>query len=196
MVKNLKIGLVITASHCTLDMIIEPLKQLVEKGCELFPVISNNVNTDTKFGKGQHWINTFEEISGKKIIQSIVDAEPIGPKNEFDVLLVVPCTGNTLAKLANAITDNGAVMAIKAQLRNDKPVILAISTNDALSQNAMNLGKLLGQKNFFFVPFGQDSPHKKPFSMVADLSQIEHTIKCALEKKQIQPMLIAYGDKK
>lgn len=195
MIKNIKIGVVVTASHCTLEEIMSPLKKLVEQGCELFPVISNNVNTDTKFGKGEDWIKQLEDISGKKVIQTIVDAEPIGPKNEFDVLLVLPCTGNTMAKLANALTDNGAIMAIKAQLRNDKPVVLAISTNDALSQNAMNLGKLLGQKNFFFVPFGQDAPFKKPFSMVADLSQIEHTIESALSKKQAQPMLITYEEK-
>ncbi len=190
--KKLKIGVVVTGSHCTLEQIMAPLERLLNNGHEIFPVISNSVNTDTKFGKGEDWIKRLEDLSGKKVISTIVDAEPIGPKNEFDCLVVMPCTGNTMSKLANAMTDNGAMMAIKAQLRNDKPVVLAISTNDALSQNAMNLGKLLGQKNIFFVPFGQDAPHKKPFSMVANLDLVEATIEKALLKKQVQPMLIVY----
>ena len=193
MIKNLKIGVVVTGSHCTLAKIMQPLVQLREQGNEIFPVISNSVNTDTKFGEGEDWIKQLEEISGKKVIQTIVDAEPIGPKNELDVLIVFPCTGNTMAKLANAMTDNGAMMAIKAHLRNDKPVVLAIATNDALSQNAMNLGKLISQKNIYFVPFGQDDPFKKPFSMVADLSKLEEAIEGAVVKKQTQPIIIQYS---
>lgn len=193
MLTNLKIGVVVTGSHCTLAKIMQPLVQLREKRNEIFPVISNSVNTDTKFGEGSAWIKQLEEISGKKVIQTIVDAEPIGPSNELDILVVFPCTGNTMAKLANAITDNGAMMAIKAHLRNDKPVVLAIATNDALSQNAMNLGKLLNQKNIFFVPFGQDDPFNKPFSMVADLNKLEEAIEEALSKKQAQPIIIHYS---
>lgn len=193
MIKNIKIGVVVTGSHCTLAKIMQPLIQLKKQGNEIFPVVSNSVDTDTKFGKGKEWIKKLEEISGNKVIQTIVEAEPIGPKNEFDVLIVFPCTGNTMAKLANAITDNGAMMAIKAHLRNDKPVVLTIATNDALSQNAMNLGKLLNQKNIFFVPFGQDDPFNKPFSLVADLVKLEDTIADALQKKQRQPILIQYS---
>lgn len=192
MLVNLKIGVVVTGSHCTLAKIMQPLVQLREQGNEIFPVISNSVNTDTKFGEGLAWIKQLEEISGKKVIQTIVAAEPIGPSNKLDVLVVFPCTGNTMAKLANAITDNGAMMAIKAHLRNDKPVVLAIATNDALSQNAINLGKLLNQKNIFFVPFGQDDPFNKPFSMVADLKKLEEAIEGALNKMQTQPIIIQY----
>lgn len=189
---KLKIGVVVTGSHCTLAKIIQPLIKLKDKGYELFPVISNSIKTDTKFGKGEDWVKILEEITDKKVIQTIVEAEPIGPSNFLDILIVLPCTGNTLAKLANAITDNGAMMAIKAHLRNDKPVVLAIATNDALSQNAVNLGKLLAQKNIYFVPFGQDEPQTKPFSMVADLNKLEETIIAALNKKQIQPIIIQY----
>lgn len=191
--RNKKIGVVVTGSHCTLAKIMQPLIELRDKGNELYPVISNSVNTDTKFGEGADWIRQLEELTGRKVIQTIVDAEPIGPKNEFDVLIVLPCTGNTMSKLANAITDNGAMMAIKAHLRNDKPVVLAIASNDILSQNAMNLGKLLGQKNIFFVPFGQDDPFKKPFSMVADLSKVEEALEAALIKKQVQPIILQYS---
>ncbi|WP_353892037.1 dipicolinate synthase subunit B [Proteinivorax hydrogeniformans] len=195
MLKGKKIGVVITGSHCTLEKAMIQLKELKKQGAELFPIISSSMFLDTRFGKGSHWIEEIKEITQKPVISGVVEAEPIGPNKFLDILIVIPCTGNTLAKLANAITDNGALMAIKAHLRNNRPVVLAVSTNDGLSQNASNIARLITHRNIFFVPFGQDNPQGKPFSLVANLDKVLPTIEKALSKNQVQPILIEYKAK-
>ena len=145
--------------------------------------------TDTRFGKAQDWHDKFAELTGKPIIKNIVEAEPIGPGKLFDCIVVAPCTGNTIGKLANSITDGTVLMAVKAHLRNLRPVVLAISTNDGLANNAKNIGILLNTKNIYFVPFSQDDPHMKPNSLVANLNLIVNTVLAALEGKQYQPIL-------
>ena len=190
---GLKIGFAVTGSHCTLHEITEVMRKLVEEGADLTPIISNSVDTmDTRFGKADDWKRKFEEITQKKIIQTIPDAEPIGPQKKFDCLLIAPCTGNTLAKLANGITDTAVLMAAKAHLRNQRPLVIAISTNDGLGLNARNIGTLLSTKNIFLVPFGQDSPATKANSLVAHMDKIPDTILLACEGKQIQPILVDY----
>ncbi|MDA8213029.1 MAG: dipicolinate synthase subunit B [Clostridia bacterium] len=191
-VNGKKIGFAITGSHCTIDEIIPQVERLVQAGAEIYPILSLAVDsTDTRFGTAQKWKEAIKKYTKQPIITTIVGAEPIGPQKILDVLVVAPCTGNTVAKLANGITDTPVLMAIKANLRNQRPVILAVSTNDGLSMNAKNIGLLLNTKNIFMVPFGQDNPHGKPNSLVADMSKILETIEVALEGKQIQPLLVA-----
>ncbi|MGE4273625.1 MAG: dipicolinate synthase subunit B [Desulfitobacterium sp.] len=190
---GLKIGFAVTGSHCTLLEITEVMRKMVEEGADLTPIISFAVDTmDTRFGKAEDWKSKFEEITQKKIIQTIPDAEPIGPQKKFDCLLIAPCTGNTLAKLSNGITDTPVLMAAKAHLRNQRPLVIAISTNDGLGLNARNIGTLLCTKNLFLVPFGQDSPATKANSLVAHMDMIPDTILMACEGKQIQPILVDY----
>lgn len=191
-VNGKKIGFAITGSHCTIDEILPQVERLVQAGAEIYPILSLAVDsTDTRFGTAQKWKEAIKKYTKQPIITTIVGAEPIGPQKILDVLVVAPCTGNTVAKLANGITDTPVLMAIKANLRNQRPVILAVSTNDGLSMNAKNIGLLLNTKNIFMVPFGQDNPHGKPNSLVADMSKILETIEVALEGKQIQPLLVA-----
>lgn len=186
-----RIGFAITGSHCTLSEIIAPMKKLVMDGNDVFPIISESVaQTDTRFGQAEEWVSRIEEICGKSIIDSIVTAEPIGPKLNLDVVVVAPCTGNTLAKLANSLTDTPVTMAVKAQLRNQRPVVLAISTNDGLAGSARNIGVLLDKKHVYFVPFGQDNPQGKPRSLVCSMELLENTMEEALLGKQIQPILL------
>ena len=149
----------------------------------------NAYSTDTRFGTAQSCIDTLQELSGKDIVHTIVQAEPSGPKNLADVLVVAPCTSNTLAKIANGVNDTAVTMAVKSQLRNGKPVVLARSTNDALAAAARNIGQLMNQRNLYFVPLHQDDPAAKPRSMSADLAQLLPTIRAALDGKQIQPMV-------
>ena len=189
--EGLKIGLAITGSFCTIDKVVSEIRNIISEGGEVFPMVSQSVySTDTRFGKAEDLMRELQDITGKKIIASIVDTEPIGPGGFMDILIVAPCTGNTLAKLANAITDTPVVMAFKAQLRNQKPAMIAISTNDGLSANAKNLGLLLNMKNVYFVPFGQDDPEKKCNSLVAKFDMIIPSIREAVEGKQIQPLLM------
>lgn len=186
-----RIGFAVTGSHCTLAEIVGPMKKLVEDGNIVFPIVSFSVaNTDTRFGLAQEWVSSFSLISGNSVIASIVEAEPVGPKLNLDVVVVAPCTGNTLARLANSITDTPVTMAVKAQLRNERPVILAISTNDGLAGSARNLGIMLDKRHVYFVPFGQDNPQSKPRSLISDMSLLEQTIEAALTGKQIQPILL------
>lgn len=188
---NLKIGFAITGSFCTFGKILPIIRQIVNEGAEVFPIISEKVDiTDTRFGTSEEFKMKLESITEKKLIASIVDAEPIGPKSMLDVMIIAPCTGNTLAKIANGITDSTVTMACKAQLRNQKPVILAISTNDGLSANAENIGVVLNRKNVYMVPFGQDDPVNKQTSLAADYNKIIPTILAALEGKQIEPLLV------
>lgn len=185
------VGIGLTASHCTFEEVIPAIQQMVQDGIRVIPVVSYSLqNTDTKYGKAKDWMRKLEEITGEQLITNIVEAEPLGPEKLFDVMVVAPCTGNTLSKLANAITDGPVMMAVKATLRNRRPVVLAISTNDALGMNAQNLAKLLAAKQFYFVPFGQDAPEEKPTSMVARMDLIRSTCEAALDGKQLQPMII------
>lgn len=163
---------------------------MVELKANVFPVFSfNSQNIDTRFGKASDIMEKIEKITGNKIIKTIEDAEPIGPKNNLDVFVVAPCTGNTLAKMNNGICDTPALMAVKAHIRNNKPVVLAIATNDALGANLANIGELMNKKNIYVVPFGQDDYKKKPKSMVSHFNLIQKTIKNALKNEQIQPIL-------
>jgi dipicolinate synthase subunit B len=191
-----RLGFVVTGSHCTLKEAIEQIGILAAEGAVITPVVSYSVSTmDTRFGKAADWCAKLEEITGKEVIKTISDAEPIGPGKLFDVVACVPCTGNTLAKLANGIIDTPALMAMKAHLRNQRPVVLAVSTNDGLGLNAKNIATLLNTKNIYMVPFGQDNPAAKPNSLVASLDRLLDTVCCALEGKQIQPVLIQYPNK-
>lgn len=186
---NLKIGLGITGSFCTFAKTIELAKELKKEGAFVLPILSNNAyNVDTRFGKAEDFVKELEEITGNKIVNTIVDAEPIGPKNLIDIMLITPCTGNTMAKLANAITDNAVLMTTKSHLRNGKPVVLGVSTNDALSMNAKNLGILLNTKNIYFVPFRQDDYKNKPNSLVYDTTLVIDSIEMAMVGKQLQPI--------
>ena len=191
LLKGVKVGIGITGSFCTFDTILVEIKRLVDEGADVYPIVSFNVNDfDTRFGTAKEWKDKIEEAAGKEIISTIQGAESIGPKAYLDIVVVAPCTGNTLAKLANAITDTPVSMAWKAHLRNNKPVVLGISTNDGLGGNAKNIGLLLNMKNVYFVPFGQDDPIKKYNSLIADYTMIVPTIEKALKGEQIQPLLI------
>ena len=186
---NLKIGLGVTGSFCTFEKTILLAKELKQEGASILPILSNNAyTTDTRFGKAEDFNKELEEITEHKIINTIVAAEPIGPNNLIDIMLITPCTGNTMAKLANAITDNAVLMTTKSHLRNGKPVVLGVSTNDALSMNAKNLGILLNIKNIYFVPFRQDDYKNKPNSLVYNTNLVIDTIVSAIQGKQLQPI--------
>lgn len=185
------VGYAITGSHCTLEEIMPQVKRFVDEGAKVVPIVSNSVQvTDTRFGTAQNWLQQLKDITGSDIISSIVEAEPLGPSKLLDVLVIAPCTGNTTSKLANAMTDSPVLMAAKAQMRNLRPLVLAISTNDGLGLNAANIAKLLVTKNIYFVPFGQDSPHQKPNSLVAQMELIPEACYAALEGRQLQPMIL------
>ncbi|HHW40402.1 MAG TPA: dipicolinate synthase subunit B [Syntrophomonadaceae bacterium] len=191
--KGIRLGFVVTGSHCTMGAVFNEITKLVQEGAEVYPIVSYSISTtDTRFGKSSDLCAKLQEITGHEPIKTIVDAEPIGPNKLFDILVVAPCTGNTLAKLANGITDTPALMAIKAHLRNQLPVVIAVSTNDGLGLNAKNIATLLNTKNIYLVPFGQDNPSVKPNSLVAHLDKMRDTVCLALEGKQIQPVLLQY----
>jgi len=186
------IGFALTGSFCTFDKIIPVIQQLRDEGANVTPIFSEKVqNTDTRFGTAKEIMEKIISLCKSKPILSLVEAEPIGPKKLFDCIVIAPATGNIIAKLANGITDEVVIMAAKAQIRNQKPVVLAVSTNDALGLNAKNLGILLNSKNIFFVPFRQDDPYKKATSLVADFSLVIPTIIEALNNRQIQPLILA-----
>lgn len=186
-----KIGYVFTGSFCTFQKSIEQLKEIINQKAEVLPIMSyNSYNLDTKFGKAEEFIKEIEKITNNKIINTIQGAEPIGPKHLTDIMIIAPASGNTMAKLANDIIDTPAVMAAKSHLRNENPLVIAPSTNNGLSGNAMNIAKLLNMKNYYFVPFKQDNPITKPRSIVFDSKYIIPTIELALEGKQIQPILV------
>ncbi len=189
---NITVGLVITGSFCTFKKIIAVIQSLKDRGMNVVPVFSENVqSTDNRFNNAKDFIKEVEELTGQKGIYSITEAEPIGPKALFDVVVIAPCTGNTMAKLANGITDSTALMAVKAHLRNNRPLVIAMSTNDALGMNLKNIGQLMNVKNIYFVPFGQDNYNKKPNSMVAHMDRTVDTVILALEGKQLQPVVIS-----
>lgn len=185
-----KIGFAITGSFCTYEKIKKIMKEMTESGMELVPIFSENAQTiDSRFGRAEEFVAQVEELTGKKSIRSIQAAEPIGPSGCFDAMVIAPCTGNTMAKLCNGIIDTPVLMAAKAHLRNEKPLVLAVSTNDALGMNFKNLGMLANMRNIYFVPFGQDNYKAKPKSMIAHMELIPETIREALLGKQIQPMV-------
>ncbi len=189
--KNLNIGFGITGSFCTFNKMLEILEILKEKEANIIPIMSYNAfNTNTRFGDANDYIKKIEDICNHSVLNKIEEVEPIGPKNLLDILLILPCTGNTLSKLANSISDTPVTCAAKSQLRNNKPVVLAISTNDGLSGNAKNIGNLLNLKNIYFVPFGQDDAINKPRSLVYKQDKVIDSLECALEMKQIQPIII------
>ena len=187
-----KIGFALTGSFCTFKKVIEELKELKKEKADIVPIMSfNSYHLDTKFGKAEEFIKEIKEITEKEeIIHTIQGAEPIGPKRLTDIMVIAPCSGNTIAKLANGITDSPVLMAAKSHLRNNNPVVLAISTNDGLSGSAENIGKLLNRTNYFFVPFKQDNPITKPRSLVADFKYLIPTIEKALDREQIEPILL------
>lgn len=188
---GVKIGFVLTGSFCTFSKTIPKIKELIKEGANIVPVMSyNSYKLDTKFGKAFDFRKEIEEITGKKIIATIQEAEPIGPKRLTDIMVIAPCSGNTMAKLACDIIDTPATMAAKSHLRNENPLVIAPSTNNGLSGNAENIGKLLNRKNYYFVPFRQDNPITKPKSIVFDVEYLIKTIKYALEGKQISPILL------
>lgn len=189
--KDLKIGIALTGSSCNFDNVFPVIEDIAKKGADIYPIISYAVDTaDTRFGRAEEWKDKLKEIAGKELITTIVDAEPFGPTIKLDVLLVFPCTGNTIAKIANGITDTPVTMACKAHLRNQNPLILAVATNDGLGANAKNIGLLLNTKNIYFIPFGQDDAAKKPNSLISKFELAEETIEEALKGKQLQPVLI------
>jgi len=189
--KGVRIGFCVTGSFCTFDKVLEQLKRIIDEGAEVQPIFSYSVaSTDTRYTTAADFRRKVEQITGKKVIDNIVGAEPIGPQKQFDIVVIAPCTGNSLAKLANGITDTPVLMAAKAHLRNQRPVVIAVSTNDALGNNAKNLGQLINVKNIYLVPFYQDDPVAKTNSMVADMDRIIDTVLLALEGKQIQPVVI------
>ena len=184
-----KLGFAMTGSFCTWSKAVAVMEQL-SKEYELYPILSPiSCRSDNRFGKAQDWIQRIEEICGRTIWKTIEDVEPIGPRNLLDLLLIAPCTGNTLGKLAGGITDTCVVMAAKANLRNGNPLVLAVSTNDALGASARNIGLLMNAKNVYLTPMAQDAPEKKPTSLVALFDRIPETLEAALQGKQLQPVL-------
>lgn len=187
---KIRLGFAMCGSFCTFKLVLEELERLA-KDYDITPIMSQGAAfTDTRFGKAEDFRRRVAEICGREPITTIADAEPIGPRALLDVLVIEPCTGNTLGKLANGITDTPVTMAAKAHLRNGRPVVLAVSTNDALGASARNIGTLMNAKNIFFVPMRQDSPRGKPTSLVADFSETAAAIKSALEGRQTQPLLL------
>ncbi len=182
-----------TGSFCTFDEVFVEIEKLVETGANIYPFLSRASNSiDSRFGKSKDFYNKITRITGKEPITTIEGAEPVGPQGYLDAYVIIPCTGNSLAKLATGITDDPVLMGAKAQLRNQKPVILSISTNDGLGLNLKNIGTLLNSKNIYFLPFGQDNPTNKVNSLVAHTNLLIETIEDALEGKQIQPIIQTY----
>ncbi|MEG6615702.1 dipicolinate synthase subunit B [Peptococcaceae bacterium 1198_IL3148] len=191
--KGIRVGFALTGSHCTIEETLPQIERIIQQGAEVLPIISQSVETtDTRFGKSETWLKRLKEITGKEPIATITDAEPVGPQKLIDIMVIAPCTGNTVAKLANGITDGAVLMATKAHLRNQRPVVIGISTNDGLGINAKNLGLLINSKNIFMIPFGQDSPVGKPNSLKANMNLTLETIEAALQGKQLQPLIISY----
>lgn len=191
--KKTSIGFAMTGSFCTFERVLKQMEALVRRGYEVVPVLSFNAGMlDTRFMTAEHLRARIVEITGNEPIDTLAGAEPIGPKKMTDVFLIAPATGNSLAKLAGGIYDTPALLGAKSHLRNERPLVLAVSTNDGLGAAAQNIGRLLNVRNIYFVPFGQDDPVKKPRSLVADFNQIPRTIAAALSGVQMQPML-SYG---
>lgn len=187
----IRVGFAVCGSFCMLRKTLEQLPRLIESGFDITPIMSETAyETDTRFGRADEFRRILTEASGKEIIRSVPQAEPIGPNKTLDLLIIAPCTGNTLGKLAGGITDTAVTMAAKAHLRNKRPLLLAVSTNDGLSASAKNIGALLNAKNIYFVPMRQDDPEGKETSLVADMGMLLPASLAALEGKQLQPLLL------
>lgn len=192
-----KVGIALTGSFCTYEKMFMELEKLTAAGADVYPILSNaSQSIQSRFGKPDTYVTKIKEITGREPIVSIEGAEPIGPKGYLDILAILPCTGNTAAKLANGITDTPVLMAAKAHMRNNKPLVISISTNDGLGMNLKNIGVLCNSKNIYFVPFGQDNYEKKPNSLVAHTQLLIPTLELALEHKQYQPILMDYQSQK
>ncbi|MDF2841911.1 MAG: dpaB [Herbinix sp.] len=186
------VGVAFTGSYCTFDKIYPEIERLQKEGANVYTIFSErSQTTDTRFGKAQDFLQRARELTGNEPITTIVEAERLGPSNTLDIIVIAPCTGNTLAKMANAITDSAVLMAAKGLLRNGRPLVIAVSTNDALSNNLKNIGLLINAKNVFFVPLGQDNYKGKPNSMVAHFDLILPTLEEALDGRQLQPIMLA-----
>lgn len=188
--KGKKIGFAMTGSFCTFSKAVKALEELKAEGCDIIPIMSHtSYTTDTRFGKASEFIGALHEICQNEIIHDVKGAEPIGPKKLLDMLVILPCTGNSIAKISSGIADTSVTMAVKAHLRNNRPVLIGVSTNDALGNAAKNIGMLLNSKNIYFIPFRQDDCIKKPNSLVADFDMLIPAVKAAFENNQIQPLL-------
>ena len=186
-----RLGVALCGSYCTYEKLFAALPALREQ-YDLIPIMSDTAaETDTRFGTAADHIRRLMELTGRRVVTTVSEAEPLGPKEPLDALLIAPCTGNTLAKLAHGVTDSAVTMAAKAHLRNGRPVVIALSTNDGLSASAENIGKLLNRKHFYFVPFGQDDPGQKPRSLQADFGRLGEAVAAALAGEQLQPILKA-----
>lgn len=190
-IRGKNVGIALTGSFCTFDKVFPQIERLIAEDVNVYTIFSErSQTTDTRFGKAETFLKRAKELTGNDPITTILDAEKLGPNNLLDTLVIAPCTGNTLAKMTNAITDSSVLMAAKGLLRNNKPIVIAVSTNDALSNNLKNIGMLINTKNIFFVPFGQDNYKGKPNSMVSDFNLIIPTLEEALEGKQLQPVIL------
>lgn len=188
--QGINLGLCMCGSFCTFSEVIRETETLSRRGINIYPILSYNADSiSTRFGAVEDFRDKLYDITGNNIISTIKEAEPIGPQKLLDIMLVAPCTGNTMAKLNNGITDTPVTMACKAHLRNNRPLVIALATNDALGISLQNIGGLMVRKNVYFVPFGQDNPEKKPLSMIADFSKIYDTLSYAIDGKQIQPVV-------
>ncbi len=192
--KELRVGFAFCGSFCTMDRALNALEQTAARFGPVAPIVSETVaRTDTRFGAAHDFMREMERICSRRVVSTVAGAEPIGPKGLLDVLAICPCTGNTLAKLAHGVTDTAVTMAAKAHLRNGRPLVLALATNDGLSGSAPNLGMMLNRRHVFFVPFGQDDCRGKPASLVADFSLVPDAILAAVKGDQIQPLLLGAG---
>lgn len=188
--QGINLGLCMCGSFCTFSEVIREVEELSKRGINIYPILSYNADSiNTRFGAVEDFREKLSDITGNNIISTIKEAEPIGPQKLLDIMLVAPCTSNTMAKLNNGITDTPVTMACKAHLRNNRPLVIALATNDALGVSLQNIGGLMIRKNIYFVPFGQDNPEKKPLSMIAYFNKIYETLEQALEGKQIQPII-------
>ena len=186
---KLRLGLALTGSYCSFGKLEAVLDALCAQ-FDVLPIFSENAQRDSRFGEGAHWMALLAERTGHAPVTSIAQAEPLGPKGMIDVLAIVPCTGNTLGKLSHGITDSAVTMAAKGHLRNGKPLVIGVSTNDGLGASAENIGRLLVRKNVFFVPFGQDDPAAKPTSLSCDYGRIAPAVLAASQGRQLQPILV------
>lgn len=188
---NKTVGFAMCGSFCTFSKVIPQISNLRKLNYDIIPIMSEIAYaTDTRFGKAQDYVEQIEEITSHKVIHTILDSEPIGPQRLLDALIIAPCTGNTLGKIANGITDTSVTMAAKSHLRNKRPVLIAVSTNDGLGASAKNIGQLLNYKNIFFVPMSQDDSVKKPNSIIADFDKIPESLENALKGRQLQPIML------
>ena len=188
--KGLRVGAALCGSFCTFAQVTPQIRRLTEMGCEVYPIMSPAAyETDTRFGEAAEWRRELEAVTGRVVWHTLPDVEPIGPRKMLEVMLVAPCTGNTLAKLAAGISDTAVTMACKSHLRNGRPVVLAVSTNDALSASARNIGQLMSRRHIYFVPLKQDDPQEKPCSCAANFGLLYESIIAAHEGRQLQPML-------